>query len=443
MPINVLCGDCRTLLAGLEADSFAACVTDPPYHLTTDKRGGIGIASLNVSSPAGRSRISTGFMGTIWDGGDVAFRPETWAAVYRVLKPGAHLVAFGGTRTYHRLACAIEDAGFEIRDQLAWMYASGFPKSLDVSKAIDRAAGAERDVVGELISRFKEPYEQRRVAYGTFKPDVNDDGYSTRLVTAPASEAARQWQGWGTALKPAWEPIVLARKPLSEGTVAANVLRWGTGAINVDACRVTASRVDIAAAARPVRNNLKMFVGDGAGRGDSRHDMSAGRWPANVAHDGSPEVLEAFARFGERGGTATYQRSTAETLKANGWGHANPKQQHGFGDTGTTSRFFFCAKARPYEREGSHPTVKPGALMEWLVNLVTPPGGAVLDPFCGTGSTLAACDWLGLDATGIDEDPSTCADAERKVRRLRARRMIGDSPPASPSPGQLDLWPVL
>ena len=234
----VLHGDCLAILPTLPPDSFNSCVTDPPYHLVSivKRFGGEDRKKWETAGRGGGTaspyqRVSTGFMGKQWDGGDVAARPETWAAVWRVLKPGAHLVAFGGTRTYHRMVCAIEDAGFEIRDCIQWIYGSGFPKSHDVGKGIDRAAGVEREVIGEwnMPGRGKRSEEQK---YGL----TNDSGN----ITAPATDAARQWQGWGTALKPACEPIVLARKPLSEGTVAANVLRWGTGAININACRVSA-----------------------------------------------------------------------------------------------------------------------------------------------------------------------------------------------------------
>ena len=214
--IELHCGDCLAVLPTLAENSVDSCVTDPPYHLTSivNRFGADNAAACKVGKTGAYARASAGFMGKKWDGGDIAFRVETWREVFRVLKPGAHLVAFSGTRTYHRMACAIEDAGFEIRDQIQWLYGSGFPKSHDVSKGIDRAAGADRDP-----DNYSGPNGLNSV-YGT-----NMGGGVTLERGSPATAAAAAaWEGWGTALKPASEPIVLARKPLSESTVAANVL---------------------------------------------------------------------------------------------------------------------------------------------------------------------------------------------------------------------------
>ena len=279
-------GDCRDVLATLAADSLDACVTDPPYHLTSM------VSRLSRANPSDVERnftntvegqatspyaaMARGFMGKEWDGGDVAFDPDTWRAVLRVLKPGAHLLAFGGTRTAHRMTCAIEDAGFEVRDTLCWLYGSGFPKSLDVSKAIDRAAGAVREVVanGRWAGREGDPSGTEEWRLRAEKP---------RLETAPATPEAAAWTGWGTALKPAHEPIILARKPLSERTVAANVLRHGTGAINVDACRVATGEV---ATADRVRHSMGYHggndgswrhAGDGTAAGGHRFGLLRGQ----------------------------------------------------------------------------------------------------------------------------------------------------------------------
>jgi hypothetical protein len=266
--------NCRKVLPMLADDSIDSIVCDPPYELTAGKKGGTGEASLNLNSPAGRSRISTGggFMGQQWDATGVAFDPATWKECLRVLKPGGHLVAFGGTRTYHRMACAIEDAGFEVRDSLHWLYGSGFPKGLDVSKAIDKAAGAEREVVGkEHRASGNAVYDKR-----PSRPDglYASDDYN---LTAPATDEAKQWSGWNVALKPAHEPIILARKPLSEKTVAANVLKHGTGAMNVDACRVGSADKLV----RPFiqRDDNEVF---GKGLGAGVQEEPSGRWPPNI-----------------------------------------------------------------------------------------------------------------------------------------------------------------
>lgn len=365
--IDVRYGDCRDVLATLKA--LDACVTDPPYHLTTDKRGGAGEASLNLAHPAGRSRITTGgFMGKQWDGGDVAFRVETWRLVFDALKPGAHLVAFGGTRTWHRLAVAIEDAGFEIRDSVLWLYGQGFPKSHAV-------------------------------------PHVS-------LIAT-----RQEFDGWGTALKPAHEPIILARKPLI-GSVAANVLTHGTGGINIDACRIEAS--DAAAYAancsgdRGHADNRSRDMDFAMGCGHSHPD---GRWPANVVHDGSPEVMDAFAAYGESKSVGGY-RGAGKRDRGYGMAADADKRPIGFGDTGTAARFFYCAKASKADRAGSkHPTVKPVALMRWLVRLVCPPGGTVLDPFAGSGTTGEAAMLEGMNAVLIEREAEYADDIRRRTAR--------------------------
>lgn len=411
-------GDCREVLATLEPESFDSVVCDPPYHLTAGKKGGSGEASVNPNSPAGRSMVTTGFMGKEWDGGDVAFQPETWAAVYRVLKPGAHLVAFGGTRTVHRMACAIEDAGFEIRDSLMWLYGSGFPKSLDVSKAIDKAAGAEREVLseGRAVKRMIPGADQDKT--GSWIKDNGREFVPTE--TAPATEAAHQWQGWGTALKPAHEPIILARKPLAEKTVAANVLTHGVGALNVDGCRVATNESTKRPFGRQEGTRENGYGMRGGGEGGS----DAGRFPPNILHDGSPEVLEAFGRFGEKTSGKLLPTHDAKP-NASGWSggsYAGRVKSEFGGDTGTAARFFpdlgfhYSGKATRADRAGStHPTIKPQALMRWLCRLVTPPGGHVLDCFAGSGSTLQAARAEGFRATGIELTPEYFEDIKRRL----------------------------
>lgn len=386
-------------IAAGDAAPFDACVTDPPYHLTSivKRFGKPGSAAAKVGATGAYARASKGFMGKEWDGGDVAFRPETWAAVYDCLKPGAHLVAFSGTRTYHRMVCAIEDAGFEIRDQLAWVYGSGFPKSHDVAKGIDQAAGAVRQV-----------RQTRKVKVG-FDPTAQGGGgwaAGELRITAPATPEAAQWEGWGTALKPAWEPIVLARKPLGEKSVAANVLAHGTGAVNVDACRVGTD-----GATRKAGD--QKFGWDGTGSG-------AGRWPANIVHDGSDAVLAGFPETGQMG-------SGLGSGSGGIWSESTGRPagpQHG--DSGSASRFFYSAKAGPLDRIGTaHATVKAVDLMRWLVRLVTPPGGQLLDPFAGSGKTGIAALAEGFGCTMIDIEAEHVADIERQLAFLRGEGAVG------------------
>ena len=377
-----------------------------------------------------------------WDRADVAFDPAFWREVLRVLKPGGHVIAMGGTRTYHRLACAIEDAGFEIRDCVMWVYATGFPKSHDVSKGIDKAAGAEREVVDAS------PWDSRKP---NGSAGVNSVGLNAEagggMITAPATDAARQWQGWGTALKPAWEPCVLARKPLSEKTVAANVLTHGTGAINIDACRVETTE------------NLNGGGYDPSGK--SKKDLAdatsyatkvmqrefvqpTGRWPANLIHDGSEEVLEAFPET-ESGSGDKHGRKESSFLHSTDW--ESLKGTSNGGDSGSAARFFYTAKADQDDRLGSkHPTVKPVDLMQYLVRLITPPGGTVLDPFAGTGSTGEAAWREGMRAVLIECEPEYLADIRRRMVLMlagpdeRARESLKARGQVEHDPGPLFQW---
>jgi hypothetical protein len=363
-------------------------------------------------------------MGKGWDSTGIANNPALWSEVLRVLKPGGHCVAFSGTRTYHRMACAIEDAGFEIRDQLAWTYGSGFPKSLDVSKAIDKAAGAEREVVGFVRAGISQ-----RSRDGDMVGGLAIEAMKQSPVSAPATDAARQWEGWGTALKPAWEPICLARKPLSEKTVAANVLRWGTGAINADATRIPTEDklgVGMVSMGRPK-------VADGWDR-PWMHDPevterkkvesaakvaqaeSLGRFPANLCHDGSQEVLDLFPE--SKAGVQTKPLGTGGIWSDESNNPCGPQ----YGDSGSAARFFYCAKASKSDRANSkHPTVKPIKpikLMQWLCRMVTPPGGVVLDPFAGSGTTGAAAILEGFKPILIEREDEYVADIRARFKDM-------------------------
>lgn len=401
MSVRILLGDCMARLKDLPDNSVDSVVTDPPYHLQSivKRFGGENAAPAQSKQTGVYARSSKGFMGQTWDGGDVAFRPETWAEVLRVLKPGGHLLAFSGTRTYHRMAVAIEDAGFEVRDMIAWHYGSGFPKSLDVSKAIDKAAGAEREVVGQGFRK------NDRDAVSLKMGRVSDEFD----ITAPATDAAKQWQGYGTALKPATEPICLARKTLSEKSVAANVLKWGTGALSIDGCRIgTDGGTTRGEQGERLKDEKQGFRGNSV-----IQPLNAGRWPANLVHDGSDEVVAGFPA--DAGGGKPKEGGCPVSTVYNPGGS---RSQVWHQDEGSAARFFYCAKATTEERgEGNnHPTVKPVALMRWLTRLVTPKGGVVLDPFMGSGSTALACDAEQFDFIGCELSADYAAIAEKRIR---------------------------
>lgn len=389
-------GDSRDVLRGLDAGSIDACVTDPPYGID--------------------------FMGKGWDTADAAaFDVAFWREVLRVLKPGAHLVAFSGTRTYHRMACAIEDAGFEIRDQLAWAYGSGFPKSHNVSKAIaaHEVYGAARTTDMRRLAMGDEyqPSGRGRVEYD----HGSGSAMNGRAGAIDLSEKAVAWEGWGTALKPAWEPIVLARKPLV-GTVAETVLAHGTGALNIDGCRVHAEDAQGGAyEVRRLKPGATLNKEGGSWRPDDADapryhgEMKPGRWPANIVHDGSDEVVAAFpASDGQRAAVGPQHGAKPSV---NAYGDFGPRDDFApRGDTGSAARFFYSAKADAHDRIGSkHPTVKPVDLMQWLCRLVTPSGGTVLDPFAGTGTTGEAAFREGFRAVLIEREAEYQADIARRM----------------------------
>ena len=401
--IELLHGDCLERLRELPDCSVDACVTDPPYGLA--------------------------FMGKKWDY-DVP-SVEIWAECLRVLKPGGHLLAFAGTRTQHRMAVRIEDAGFEIRDMIAWVYGSGFPKSLDVSKAIDKAAGAEREVISEIktnsggmahISKTNAEHGFRPAAYNGHSFD--DSAKNCFQITAPATPEAQQWSGWGTALKPALEPITVARKPLG-GTVAENVLAHGTGGINVDGCRVEHVTVDGGSLA--TNPHLRESINGGNGGHIIAHEKerrvvtphAAGRWPANLIHDGSDEVVGLFPL--QAGAAAPVHRRNGDKFRSSYGEFKGNIDENGstfYGDTGSAARFFYCAKASKADREpgNSHPTVKPTDLMRYLCRLVTPPGGVVLDPFMGSGSTGKAAVLEGFRFIGIEREAEYLEIARGRIQ---------------------------
>ena len=412
--VTLHAGDCLDVLDSLPEASIDAVVTDPPYHFDTivQRFGKEGSAEAGLGSDGVFRRASAGFMGKSWDGGDIAFDPATWARVLRVLKPGGMLAAFSAPKCYHKMAFAIERAGFEMRDRvvhlydladrevafleslspaqadafaaiiaagdplgdLLWSFGTGFPKGRDVAKAIDRHLGAAID------------------------------------TSCPATPEAAQWSGWNVALKPAYEPIAIARKSLAKRSVAAQVLATGTGGINIDACRI------------PTDDEIKPVLG---GRKSARHGSiyghsddyvsnisPLGRYPANITHDGGDKVANAFASA-----------------------------------DGSAARFFYTAKATSEDRIGSgHPTVKPIALMQWLCRLLTPPGGLILDPFAGTGTTAEAAVREGFSAVLIEREAEYQADIAQRMdmvfdsaarRRAHALKVKTARADGEPDPGPL------
>lgn len=393
-------GDCLEVLKTLKEASVAAVVTDPPYEL--------------------------GFMGKSWDSTGVANNVEMWRDVLRVLKPGGHLLSFGGSRTYHRMACAIEDAGFEIRDQIMWVYGSGFPKSLNIGKAVDKING--REVKSSYIPNYKN----------------NDYGSGFGGGITDNTPADNEWNGWGTALKPAHEPIVLARKPLSEKTVAENVLKWGTGGLNIDGCRVGDEKV------KSHLTRMLSFDGNNHRPWHDKHENTSetntGRFPANFIHDGSDGVVRFFPN--SKASKNKEQKGTGGIWSKSSGLPVGPE----YGDSGSSARFFYCAKASKSERnkgceeleekptpkmdggefinpmtgvsskktmrQNHHPTVKPVALMRYLCKLVTPPGGIVLDPFLGSGTTGVAAIQEGFGFVGIEREQEYIEIARARIHAV-------------------------
>jgi DNA modification methylase len=402
---KVICDDCLNAMKQMPDNSVDAIITDPPYGLS--------------------------FMGKKWDY-DVPSQ-EIWEEALRVLKPGGYLLAFAGTRTQHRMAVRIEDAGFEIRDMIAWVYGSGFPKSLNIGKAVDKLQGNEREIVGQ----------SRNGSNSLMGGLSNKETTTIQDITKGTSE----WEGWGTALKPALEPITVARKPL-EGTISQNCLKWGVGGINIDGCRVeTSDKYSYPNGAGG--NSFSVGEEPDGKRTEPVESNNLGRFPANLIHDGSDEVVGLFPQTGKSSGGRIGNKGSALNMMGNTYEAGNP----GFGDSGSAARFFYCAKASKSERnrgceeleekaiteakgnglgrvcnicgtsqlkpckcenntwilpsnnKNNHPTVKPIALMEYLVKLVSPENSIVLDPFAGSGSTLIACKNLGRQYIGIEMNP--------------------------------------
>ena len=374
--ITIIQGDSQEKLKGLADNSVDSICCDPPYGLS--------------------------FMGKKWDY-DVP-SSELWVEVMRVLKPGGHLLSFAGSRTYHRMAVNIEDAGFEIRDQIMWVYGVGFPKSHNIGKSVDKLQGNEREVIGK-------GQMGRNLTRNGHKGDMAIDELHQAPIEPIITKGSSPYEGWGTALKPAHEPIVVARKPLSEKTIAKNVLEWGTGGINIDGCRVGTEPIHI--------NGGGGGKGTGWGKKEEINEERVGRFPANFIHDGSDE---ATAGLGDK---ARYFYTAKASKKDRNEGledfeekaykmNSTPKRQ--FID-GVQQSVDFTTK--PLTNKNVHPTVKPTALMQYLVRLVTPVGGTVLDPFMGSGSTGKACVLEGFDFIGIELDTEYCKIAQARIDAIK------------------------
>ena len=490
--VKLLLGDSRELLKTLADNSLSCVICDPPYALVSiGKRfGKDGSAPAQFGTNGAYQRASAGFMGAKWDTGEVAFDPAFWNEVMRVIKPGGYLAAFGGSRSYHRLACAIEDAGWEIRDSigyghappiLAWNYGSGFPKSHNISKSLDRMAGVEREVVGKR-------HEKYNTANGsTFGGSVPLAEHWNDL-TVPSTDAAKEHEGKGTALKPSWEPICIARKPLSESSVAANCLRWGTGGINIDACRV-----GLNGEARPTGSggpSLTVYevgaIQPGRSGGNGGNETpEQGRWPPNVLLD-SAMAQEMDKQSGQRPAGGKVKGHEPSHTGDNGiYGHFGRVENIPFTDSGGASRFFpildygpedeqgwpddvvpFFYTAKPAQSErnagcddlrqitpeemtgrtagspgvgvsltvshnqsgtsgsargNSHPTVKPVSVLKWLAALLCPPGGTILDPFAGSGSMGMAAINLNLGYIGMERETDYFRIGEARLKHAQGR----------------------
>lgn len=407
------------ILPTLPDNSVDSIVTDPPYEL--------------------------GFMGKSWDSTGIAYNVQVWKECMRVLKHGGHLIAFGGSRTYHRMAVAIEDAGFQIRDQMMWVYGSGFPKSHNIGKAVDKLQGNKREVVGTSRAGSKE-----RDGY---KGDMAIMPFETETIDLDVTKGTSAWEGWGTALKPAHEPIVLARKPL-EGTVAENVLKWGVGGLNIDGCRVEANGENFDNVKDRTDMTGKLTIHHEGGNLEALDKLKRlGRFPANLMHDGSQQVLDLFPK--EAGAFAPVKSGFSGKSKNGIYNDYETRGDDGatfYSDKGSASRFFYCPKANKKDRDegceeletkekpahmrtaggtgetsmtdgfqatqrkNTHPTVKPTELMRYLCRLITPPNGTVLDPFNGSGSTGKASVMEGFNYIGIELDPEYIKISEARIK---------------------------
>lgn len=473
---QILQGDCLERLDELDENSVDCIITDPPYGLTsiTKRFGKKGSAPAKYGKDGSFSRLSKGFMGKEWDGSGIEYNVDMWEKCLRVLKPGGYLLAFGGTRTYHRITCAIEDAGFEIRDCIMWLYGSGFPKSMNIGLAIDKKNGVESPVIGQneqiLKKQAKDLREGKRKIVDSFNNGAPERNNGFNTVSADIKQAQNEWSGWGTCLKPAFEPIIMARKPF-KGSLINNVLENHVGGLNIDECRVpyedTPNPATNPLYRQENKDRYKQVEGGRLSEGavawtSGKNGVNAGgRYPANLVltYDDTDydEVCAGFPQSKGGSGKGFKKEDYEEKGVATNFKRGDFVP---YNDSGSASRYFYCAKASSRDRDeglneleakqmydgknaswgygnangdnfgdrianvkrrNTHPTVKPTALMQYLVRLVAPKGATILDPFMGSGSTGKAVAYENKDRDmnykfiGIEKDAEYCDIAKRRI----------------------------
>lgn len=485
--MKLLLGDCLDKLKELPDNSVDAIVTDPPYGL--GKEPDIREVMSNWIEKDFHKESGGGFMGKDWD--SFVPSPIYWKECLRVLKPGGHILCFAGTRTQDLMGIALRFAGFEIRDCIMFCYGQGFPKSLNISKAIDKKPkgklsefakilkskrielGLSLSEADKLITngstmysflegrnvngifslyppnkryyeKIKEHFgiigwddivennlEETGIKEGNYGYQKNNERWQKETIIKESStDAAKQWEGWGTALKPAYEPIILARKPLSESTVAENVLKYGTGGINIDGCRVETEETITNHSRSAEASISKGKYGDSKEQKTHQTEgQSLGRWPANFLHEGSEEVVGLFPET--TSGKPGIRRKPHETNAMSGRLNLTGRVETGIGDSGSAARFFYCAKASKKDRDegcgnlekkNNHETVKPTSLMQYLCRLITPPHGIILDPFMGSGSTGKAAMYEGFDFIGIEKEEEYFKIAEKRIAHAQKEK---------------------
>ena len=474
---KIINGDSMKVLDTLEENSIDSVVTDPPYGLTTiTKRfGKENSAPAQFGKDGSFARLSKGFMGKEWDGSGIEYNVEFWSKVWRVLKPGGYLLAFGGSRTFHRIACAIEDAGFEIRDTIMWLYGSGFPKSMNIGLAIDKKNGVESEIVGTKDTPNLQDIGHKQKELGNGHIQSFGQIENAERLEYEIKKASNEWNGWGTCLKPAFEPIIVARKPV-EDSVINNVIKYGVGGINIDECRVGNEHFEINDG--EYDNNENQSCYGNVKRTPKEYD---GRFPANVilTYDDNDfkEVCGGMPNTKSNGSESNYEFGNQDNPSHL---YTNIKSGTHFDDEGSAARYFYCAKASKKDRDSGldmleeravgdgrktslksvinigltprkniHPTVKPVELMQYLIRLVSPKGATILDPFNGSGSTGKAVAFENREREsefkyiGIELDPEYCEISKGRIEYALNKYeydMIQDIKKEEEETGQLSLF---